>query len=126
MIVRTAAQGATKADFERDIDYLHKLYEVVERRAEEVKAPAMVFQEADLSIRVLRDVLGKEFDGAIIDDPKQHHRVTSFFQRTAPELVAYVGAVHRTAQPLFERDGRRGGVTGRCSRAASTCPRAAT
>ena len=47
----------------------------------------MVFQEADLSIRVLRDVLSNEFDGAIIDDPKQYHRVTSFFQRTAPELV---------------------------------------
>ena len=39
MIVRTAAQGARKADFERDIDYLRKLYEVVQRRAEEVKAP---------------------------------------------------------------------------------------
>jgi len=55
VIVRTAAQGARKADFERDLDYLHKLYEVMERRAKQVKAPAMVFQEADLSIRVLRD-----------------------------------------------------------------------
>ena len=40
VIVRTAAQGARKADFERDLDYLHKLHEVMERRAEEVKAPA--------------------------------------------------------------------------------------
>ena len=39
VIVRTAAQGARKADFERDIDYLRKLYEVVQRRAAEVKAP---------------------------------------------------------------------------------------
>jgi ribonuclease G len=68
VIVRTAAQGARKADFERDIEYLKKLYEVVQRRSEEVKAPAMVFQEADLSIRVLRDVLAKDFDGAILDD----------------------------------------------------------
>ena len=104
VIVRTAAQGARKADFERDIDYLRKLYEVVQRRAEEVKAPAMVFQEADLSIRVLRDVLSKEFDGAIIDDPKQHHRVTSFFQRTAPELVSYA-ELYTDPEPLFERMG---------------------
>ena len=34
VIVRTAAQGARKADFERDLDYLHKLHEVMERRAE--------------------------------------------------------------------------------------------
>src|SRR5688572_10158912 len=104
VIVRTAAQGARKGDFERDLDYLHKLHEVMERRAAEVKAPAMVFQEADLSIRVLRDVLSKEFDGAIIDDPKQHHRVTSVFQRTAPELVPYA-ELYEDTQPLFERMG---------------------
>jgi ribonuclease G len=104
VIVRTAAQGATKADFERDLAYLHRLHEVVEKRAEDVKAPGMVFQEADLSIRVLRDVLTKEFDGAVIDDPKQHHRVTSFFQRTAPELVELV-ELYDERKPLFEREG---------------------
>jgi ribonuclease G len=104
LIVRTAAQGARKTDFQRDLDYLHKLYEVLERRAKEARAPSMVFQEADLSIRVLRDVLAKEFDGAVIDDPKQHHRVTSFFQRTAPELVEYV-ELYEGEEPLFEREG---------------------
>ncbi|MGH2986166.1 MAG: Rne/Rng family ribonuclease [Solirubrobacterales bacterium] len=104
VIVRTAAQGARKADFERDLDYLHKLHEVMDRRAKEVKAPAMVFQEADLSIRVLRDVLAKEFDGAVIDDPKQHHRVTSFFQRTAPELVEFV-ELYSDPHPLLDREG---------------------
>jgi ribonuclease G len=104
VIVRTAAQGARKADFERDLDYLHRLYEVMQRRAGEVKPPAMVFQEADLSIRVLRDVLTKEFDSAVIDDPKQHHRVTSFFERTAPELVDYV-ELYSDPKPLLEREG---------------------
>ncbi len=104
VIVRTAAQGARKADFERDLAYLHKLHEVMVRRAEEVKAPNLVFQEADLSIRVLRDVLTKEFDGAVIDDPKQHHRVTSFFLRTAPELVEFV-ELYEGAVPLLEREG---------------------
>src|SRR6266480_2237138 len=78
--------------------------EVVQRRVAEAKAPAMVFQEADLSIRVLRDVLAKEFDGVIIDDAKQHHRVTSFFQRTAPELVSYA-ELYTDREPLFERQG---------------------
>jgi len=104
LIVRTAAQGATKEDFERDLAYLHKLYEVMQRRAKEVKAPALAFQEADLSIRVLRDVLTKEFDGAVIDDEKQHQRVTSFFQRTAPELVDYVEH-YDDPEPLFHREG---------------------
>jgi ribonuclease G len=104
LIVRTAAHGAKKADFEREIDYLHKLNEVLERRSGDPKAPAMVFQEADLSVRVVRDVLRSEFEGAIIDDPKQHERVTGFFQRTAPELVDSV-ELYEKREPLFERFG---------------------
>jgi ribonuclease G len=107
LIVRTAAQGAKKADFEREIDYLHKLNEVLERRAKDAKAPSMVFQEADLSVRVLRDVLRSEFEGAIIDDEKQHSRVTSFFQRTAPELVDSV-ELYKQPEPLFEKFGIEG------------------
>jgi len=104
LIVRTAAHGAKKADFEREIDYLHKLNEVLERRSTAAEAPALVFQEADLSVRVLRDVLRSEFEAAIIDDDKQHQRVTSFFQRTAPELVDSV-ELYREREPLFERYG---------------------
>ena len=94
----------SKEDFEREIAYLHKLHEVLERRSEDADAPSLIFQEADLPIRVLRDVLGSEFDGAEIDDQKQFERVTSFFQRTAPELVDSV-EMHSHAEHLFERHG---------------------
>ncbi len=101
LIVRTAAQGAEPEDFEREIDYLLKLHDVLARRAEKVEAPALAFQEADLSVRVLRDVLRSEFEGAVIDDPKQHQRVTSFFERTAPELTESV-ELYEKRKPLFE------------------------
>jgi ribonuclease G len=103
-IVRTAAQGAKQEDFEREISYLHKLHEVLERRSTGVEAPSLVFQEADLPIRVLRDVLGSEFESAEIDDQKQFERVTSFFQRTAPELVDSV-RMHSHSEHLFEKHG---------------------
>ena len=67
LIVRTAAHGAKKSDFVREIDYLHKLNEVLERRTAETKAPNLVFQEADLPVRVLRDVFLSDFEKAIID-----------------------------------------------------------
>src|SRR5439155_20894906 len=85
-IIRTAAQGASKEDFEREIKYLHKLYEILQKRAEEAPAPALVFQEADLPVRVVRDIFSAEFERAIVDDEKQHQRLTSFLTRTAPEL----------------------------------------
>src|SRR5215212_4074742 len=76
LIVRTAAHGAKKTDFVREISYLQKLNEVLARRSESTMAPSMVFQEADLSVRVLRYVFLSEFEKAIIDSPKQFERVT--------------------------------------------------
>ncbi|HEX6754090.1 MAG TPA: Rne/Rng family ribonuclease [Solirubrobacterales bacterium] len=104
LIVRTAAHGAKKADFVREIGYLHKLNEVLERRTEQTVAPDLVFQEADLPVRVLRDVFLSDFERAIIDSPKQFERVTSFFQRTAPELVDGV-ELYEDRKPLFEKWG---------------------
>jgi len=104
LIVRTAAHGARKADFVREIDYLHKLNEVLQRRVDAAKAPALVFQEADLPVRVLRDVFLSDFEKAVIDSPKQFDRVTGFFQRTAPELVGGV-ELYKGRKPLFEKWG---------------------
>ncbi|HEY5318180.1 MAG TPA: Rne/Rng family ribonuclease, partial [Solirubrobacteraceae bacterium] len=86
-IIRTAAHGATRADLERELQYLFKLGDVLQKRVAETPAPALVFQEADLSVRVVRDIYSEHFERAIVDDPKQHQRLLSFFTRTAPELV---------------------------------------
>jgi ribonuclease G len=102
LIVRTAAHGAKKSDFVREIGYLQRLNEVLQRRSETTKAPSLVFQEADLSVRVLRDVFLSEFEKAIIDSEKQFERVTNFFQRTAPELVAGV-ELYQDSKPLLEK-----------------------
>jgi ribonuclease G len=103
LIVRTAAHGAKKSDFVREIGYLQRLNEVLERRSADTKAPALAFQEADLSVRVLRDVFLSEFEKAIIDSEKQFERVTGFFQRTAPELVEGVELYTDEKQSLFEK-----------------------
>ena len=103
-IIRTAAQGATRPDLERELLYLFKLNEVLQKRVEETTAPALVFQEADLSVRVVRDIYSAEFERAIVDDPKQHHRLVSFFSRTAPELVDQV-ELWEEKQPLLQTFG---------------------
>src|SRR4051794_18656442 len=115
-IIRTAAHGATRADFERELQYLFKLNDVLEKRVEEATAPALVFQEADLSIRVVRDIFSEHFERAVVDDPKQHHRLTSFFARTAPELVDRVELWEDAEQPLFEAYGVEPVIEGMLSR----------
>jgi ribonuclease G len=101
VIVRTAAHGAKRADFERELKYLHKLHEVLVKRVEDTAAPDLVFQEADLSVRVVRDIFSAHFERAVVDDEQQHHRLVSFFSRTAPELVERV-ELWKDEKPLFE------------------------
>jgi ribonuclease G len=103
-IIRTSAQGAQRIDLERELQYLFKLGEVLQKRVADTPAPALVFQEADLSVRVVRDIYSSEFERAIVDDPKQHHRLVSFFSRTAPDLVEHV-ELWEEPQPLFEAFG---------------------
>ncbi|HLM87151.1 MAG TPA: Rne/Rng family ribonuclease [Solirubrobacteraceae bacterium] len=101
VIVRTAAHGAKREDFERELKYLHKLHEVLDKRVQETVAPDLVFQEADLSVRVVRDIFSAHFERAIVDDEQQYHRLVSFFTRTAPELVERV-ELWQQPEPLFE------------------------
>jgi len=100
-IIRTAAHGATRADFERELQYLFKLNDVLAKRVSATEAPALVFQEADLSVRVVRDIFSAHFEKAVVDEPKAHHRLVSFFARTAPELVDRV-ELWEEPDPLFE------------------------
>jgi len=103
-IIRTAAQGGKRADLERELLYLFKLSEVLTNRVEATTAPALVFQEADLSVRVVRDIFSADFERAVVDDPKQFRRLSSFFTRTAPDLVEHV-ELWEDERPLFDAYG---------------------
>jgi ribonuclease G len=115
VIVRTAAHGAKREDFERELKYLHKLHEVLVKRVQETAAPDLVFQEADLSVRVVRDIFSAHFERAIVDDEQQFHRLVSFFTRTAPELVERV-ELWQQEEPLFESYGVDKAIEGVLSR----------
>jgi ribonuclease G len=115
VIVRTAAHGAKREDFERELKYLHKLHEVLVKRVQDTQAPEMVFQEADLSVRVVRDIFSAHFERAIVDDEQQYRRLVSFFTRTAPELVERV-ELWEQKEPLFEAYGVDKAIDGVMSR----------
>ena len=121
-IVRTAAHGAKREDFERELKYLHKLHEVLVKRVQETVAPDLVFQEADLSVRVVRDIFSAHFERAIVDDEQQYRRLVSFFTRTAPELVRAGRAVGGPDSSRCSRPTASSRRSKACSRAVSICP----
>ena len=98
---------------------------MLQKRAQETAAPAMVFQEADLSVRVVRDIFSQQFERAIVDDEKQHHRLESFFTRTAPELLDRLELYEDAAAAVRELRHRAGdpvdaAAAGRPALAAAT------
>ena len=71
VIVRTAAEGASAEDVERDLVFLQRLWKTIEARAKRAKAPALVYQEAELPLRVVRDLFTGDFE--LGDDRPRPH-----------------------------------------------------
>jgi ribonuclease G len=104
VIVRTAAEGASAEDIERDLVFLQRLWKSVEAKAQTVKAPALVYQEAELPLRVTRDLFTDDFEKALVDDEKTYKRIVGYLKKTSPHMVDRV-IRHREKTPLFEATG---------------------
>ena len=104
IIVRTAAEGASADDIERDLVFLQRLWKSIEAKAETAKAPALVYQEAELPLRVTRDLFTDDFEKALVDDERTFKRIVGYLKKTSPHMVDRV-IRHREKTPLFEATG---------------------
>ncbi len=101
-IVRTAGLGRGKRDLQRDLQYLQRLWKVVQARVQSAKAPAEIFRESDLVMRTLRDVYTPEITAIWIDSEPVLKRVREFMKIALPR---YVGAakLYTDKVPLFHK-----------------------
>ena len=104
IIVRTAAEGASAEDIERDLVFLQRLWKTIQTKAKNAKAPALVYEEAELPLRIVRDLFAGDFVGARIDDDRTHRRIVSYLKKTSPHMVERVHR-YREKEPLFEASG---------------------
>jgi ribonuclease E len=101
-IVRTAGIGQKKAELKRDVDYLIRVYEKICERGKQVKAPALVYKESNLVIRLIRDYFSPDIDEVLVDDPKVAQEGKDFFQEVMPEYAQLV-KLHQERRPIFSR-----------------------
>ncbi len=104
VIVRTAAEGASADDIERDLVFLQRLWKTIQARAKQVSAPALVYQEAELPLRVVRDLFTGDFERALIDHERTFRRVVGYLKKTSPHMVERVTR-YKEKTPLFEASG---------------------
>ena len=104
IIVRTAAEGASAEDIERDLVFLQRLWKTIQAKAKNASAPALVYEEAELPLRIVRDLFAGDFVGAKIDDERTHRRIVSYLKKTSPHMIERVHR-YREKTPLFEASG---------------------
>jgi ribonuclease G len=104
LIVRTAAEGASREELEGDLALLQKLWSTIRGRANRAEAPALVYQESELPLRIIRDLFIRDFQRVVVDHDRTFRRIVGYLRRTSPELAARV-ELYQDKEPLMERYG---------------------
>jgi ribonuclease E len=103
LIVRTAAEGATAEELRRDVERLQRQWQQLDEAAGRSRAPALLYREPPLAVRVIREEFNRDYRGVVIDDPALFHEVKDYVDALIPELADRVELYEETDLPLFER-----------------------
>jgi ribonuclease G len=104
VIIRTAAEGRPKEDIVSDLQYFHRVWTEMRQKSESSRAPAVVFREASLVAKLLRDLLTDDYTAIRIDDPREHARIVELLDRIMPAMTPRV-RLHDKPFPIFEEYG---------------------
>jgi ribonuclease E len=87
VIVRTAAEGAAEAELERDVTRLAAQWESIEKKAKTASAPALLYGEPDLTVRVIRDVFNEDFSTLLVSGDEGWDVIDEYVRYVAPHLA---------------------------------------
>jgi ribonuclease E len=105
VIVRTAAENVTAEEIENDVKRLVALWDKIDDLAERSQAPALLYREPDMAVRVIREEFSKDYRAVVIDDPDLYEEVDEYVSGITPALADRVQFYDPEAEklPLFER-----------------------
>jgi ribonuclease E len=92
VIVRTASEGASEEELERDVIRLKAQWEDIDKKSTEsgTNAPALLYSEPDLTVRVIRDIFNEDFDKLIVQGDQAWDDINNYLGHIAPELTAKI------------------------------------
>lgn len=100
VIVRTAAEGITADEIERDVQRLLDQWRQIEELARKASAPALLYREPDMAVRVIREEFNRDYRKVVIDDPALFEEVRSYVAAISPALVERVELYDPAENPL--------------------------
>jgi ribonuclease E len=102
VIVRTAAESESEEALEADLRRLLEIWDDIQKRAKKGKAPTVLYEEPELTVRVVRDLFtDEEFRSLVTDSQRVYDLVTGYLREVAPDLAEKV-TLHAGKLPVFE------------------------
>jgi ribonuclease G len=101
-IVRTACEGLSRRDIQRDIAFLTKTWNSILKRSESSGPAAMLYSDLDVALRTVRDLFSSEVERVWCDDPNTYSRIVQFIQTYMPRLRARA-MLHQGQEPIFDK-----------------------
>ena len=102
LIIRTVAKGVSEAELLADIRYLLGSWSSIQERYKLAKKPKLLYREADLVMRMVRDYFTHDVKQIIIDDKDSYERVCQVFSDNETMQRSCL-SWYREETPLFEK-----------------------
>lgn len=100
-IVRTAAEGVSEEEIQKEIQFLNKLWDSSQVRAQNTFAPAIVYEDLPLVMRTMRDLVRPDIERVRIDSRETYERLKEFAKHFIPEFLSHIE--HYTgAHPILD------------------------
>jgi ribonuclease G len=100
-IIRTMAETATDKEMLSDIEYLRRIWGGIQEKAKMVTAPALLYQDLNLSLRVLRDIANDDTDRILVDSRETFHKLHAFAQDYTRNFLERL-QLYPGERPLFD------------------------
>ncbi|WP_297489038.1 ribonuclease E/G [Acidocella sp.] len=102
LIVRTAGANRPKPEIKRDCEYLLRLWDDIRDKTMESTAPALIYEEANLIKRAIRDVYTRDVEEILVDGQEAFRAARDFMRMLMPSHANKVQA-WGDGQPLFAK-----------------------
>ena len=100
-IVRTACEGVSKREIQRDANFLTRLWASILAKSETSPPASILYSDLDVALRTVRDLFSSEIDKLWCDDPETYERIVQFVQHYMPRLRARV-TLYQDSAPIFD------------------------
>ena len=100
-IVRTACEGVSKREIQRDANFLTRLWASILAKSESSPPASILYSDLDVALRTVRDLFSSEIDKLWCDDPETYERIEQFVQHYMPRLRARL-TMYQGAEPIFD------------------------